>query len=261
MAWSLRLHRAVDHLVADRDARAADQRRIDDDRGLDPCGRTAFPARRSGSASCAVGQRKARSRSAPSPRLPPRPCSSTNCVRICGSSATRSASISTRTKLRCSASSLSPQIDSNSADLSAAVSRGLSSAAATCASVTTDGQRAAALPDHAGSALPSRRQRERRLGVGPGDGGEFGHGASRQSCCLIAASRSACALASTSRCRIFSAPATARSPPGRAATPWRGRFPAGSRPWRRRSCDRPRPSPRLSPASIDLASCASRPAR
>src|SRR5439155_21158142 len=51
------------------------------------------------------------------------------------------------------------------------------------------------------------RELEGGFRVWPGDGGELGH----QSSCRIADSRSACALASTSRRRIFSAPATARS--------------------------------------------------
>src|SRR2546425_6535633 len=61
-------------------------------------------------------------------------------------------------------------------------------------------------PDREGVALA--RERKHRIGVGSGNGYLLGH-RRPQSCFSSSASKSACALASTSRLRILAAPATA----------------------------------------------------
>ena len=94
------LHGAIDHVVADGDARAADQLRIHDDRRLDLSCRSGARAPLVSSARSLPSKRKRASRSSPWPRRRRRPSASRTAPGSAGSTAMRSASISTRTKLR-----------------------------------------------------------------------------------------------------------------------------------------------------------------
>ena len=93
---------------------------------------------------------------------------------MAGISAMRSASTSTRTKLRPSALRPSPQIDSSSDSFAGASSFGLSSASATRGVADDAARELQHLRPHRQRVLLAR-ERERRFGVRAGDGGELGH--------------------------------------------------------------------------------------
>ena len=138
--------------------------------------------------------------------------SASNCARIFGSSASRPFSASTRTKFSASADSRPDRIEMKMPAAFASLSFGSVTAARTRSSSPT-AARTPSISDHLASAPAESASLKAASAYGRatvlGSAMPFLSLFQGHSCRLIDSSRSACARASTSRRRIFSAPATA----------------------------------------------------